>query len=71
MKEEPCSVIPATRLTPNFVYYIENCSALNNNSKKKKKKGSGFSTVCAGLIKEDTFFRDRQQSIAWKCATHS
>lgn len=50
MKEEPCSVILATRLTPNFVYYIENCSALNNNSKKikiKKKIGVWFlDSVC-------------------------
>lgn len=51
MKEEPCSVIVATCLTPNFVYYIENCST----STQQKKKAWFLNQCVLGSLTEMLF----------------
>lgn len=40
-------------------------------AQRRHKKRPGFSTMCAGLIMGDAFFREKQQSIVRKCATYS
>lgn len=66
MKEEPCSVIVATCLTLDFVYYIENCWTLT-----EKKKGLVSRRCLLGSLTEQLFFpRDQQQSIVWKRAVY-